>query len=99
MRPPRRGFRHSPARGIARLRYAAYVESPEWRARRRRWVVEWHVRNPADELCCTLCGRPWDEHRDDLHHLIYARLTCELFTDLLPLCRSCHEAFHTQDGE
>jgi hypothetical protein len=40
-----------------------------------------------------VCARTWTL-TDDLHHTSYDQLGHEPDADLLPMCRSCHEALH-----
>lgn len=93
MREPRPGVAWSRARVAMRRRYASYMTSPTWFARRRRWVAE-HQMTTGGDPACVVCGEVWSEHHGDLHHRSYARLGHEDFSDLLPLCRSCHEHLH-----
>ncbi len=93
MRPPRPGSRWSARRLHRRRRYAAYITSPDWLTRRRRWYAE-HLRRTGTAPICAVCGRPWRLREDDLHHASYARLGHEAHGDLLPMCRADHEALH-----
>lgn len=64
-----------------------YLKSDHWR-RMRRLALE-----DADHRCA-VCNAT--EHLD-VHHRTYERLGNERLTDLLVLCRSCHDIFH-QNG-
>jgi len=66
--------------------YRAYLDSPQWRAKRHRILS---VRGHRCEVC---------RHGDRLsmHHLTYARLYDELDSDLLVVCESCHAAMHNR---
>jgi hypothetical protein len=75
-----------------RCLYALWMASPEWRALRAAWLEEWRRRHRV-EPTCVICDGPWTL-RDDLHHRSYVRLGTEVFEDLLPMHRSCHEAVH-----
>jgi hypothetical protein len=72
-----------------RSEYREYIASPEWQARRKEFLYFY----PA----CNRCGLPrWlaiIAYDQDLHvhHRSYARIGCELESDLEPLCRRCHE--------
>lgn len=60
-----------------------YLRSPEWRIRRDKIIA----RDPV----CTLC----DANRStDAHHLTYERIHFELETDLIGVCRDCHNIIH-----
>lgn len=76
----------------AGARYAAWMCSPGWWARRRRWVREETVR--LGTILCAVCDRPWSETAGDLHHLSYEHLGAERHEDLIAVCRSCHEDLH-----
>ena len=77
------------------MKYADYITSPAWYARRRKW---WDVHEDRTGtrimLCPGGCGTQVNERDDDMHHMSYDRLGDELHTDLLPLCRRCHETVH-----
>ncbi len=64
--------------------YDAYLGSPEWRARREKILVR-------SKRICEMCG---SEPATDVHHLTYERVGEELDTDLLGLCRGCHDTIH-----
>lgn len=73
---------------LKRMRYAAYLRTPEW-ADTRRIAVDHAGRR------CQLCNKPG---RLDVHHRTYERRGNEWLTDLIALCRSCHTNFHTNPG-
>lgn len=85
--------RRSAKREQFRARYYAYVSSAAWRAVRRGWVEEYRLRHAAEPVC-EVCGGEWKLAVDDLHHHTYERLTEEVFEDLAPLCRRCHDVVH-----
>jgi hypothetical protein len=66
--------------------YRAYLDSPQWQAKRQRILS---VRGHRCEVC---------RHGDrlSLHHLTYARLYDEFDSDLLVVCESCHAAMHNR---
>lgn len=64
--------------------YGAYLNSPEWKERRREALVR------ADN-CCEGCGVI--EHLE-VHHLTYDRLGFERPQDLMVLCNACHAREH-----
>lgn len=67
--------------------YRAYMESPEWVAR-KAW---WRSHRSSNQRRCRACG----DHLYDLHHRRYVRLGCERLRDLVPLCRRHHNALHS----
>jgi 5-methylcytosine-specific restriction endonuclease McrA len=78
-------------RATRRRRYAAYLASAAWQARRRRWLRD--QRRRGIDPVCVVCGTPWTLD-DDLHHTVYTNLGQERDADLLPMDRGCHEALH-----
>jgi 5-methylcytosine-specific restriction endonuclease McrA len=76
-----------------RAAYATWMGSSSWRARRAWWQKEWLRRYGSPPLC-VVCGRPWHLADADLHHLSYAHLGQEDFSELWPTHRGCHEALH-----
>ena len=79
-------------RAHARRRYDDYLASRVWRERRTAWR-EAFVADVGAPPRCAVCDAQWSL-ADDLHHLDYQRLGHEEDTDLLPLCRHCHELIH-----
>lgn len=69
--------------------YREYLQTPEWRRTRAAALLR------ADN-CCSLDVT----HTADLvvHHRTYERLGAELATDLVVLCRTCHQLHHTEYG-
>jgi hypothetical protein len=87
------GYRLSgvgPAKGSRKSRihvipekYRAYLESPDWQARKQKWLDYW-------KACC-LCK---STYKLDVHHNTYERVGHEEDTDCVVLCRKCHDLFH-----
>jgi len=69
--------------------YVEYLRSPEWRARRERKLE-------AADHRCQFCNR----HRSslDVHHRTYENFGEELDSDLIVVCRACHNTFHRHRG-
>lgn len=67
--------------------YSAYLQTPEWKARRQR-----HLKSSGYR--CQVCNSP--DQPIDVHHRTYERRGEEQFKDLIALCRSCHELFHKE---
>lgn len=68
-----------------RLWYVSYyLHSAEWKALRSRVFAR----------CKGICERCNNAGAHDVHHLTYDRIGSELLTDLLGVCRVCHEELH-----
>lgn len=93
MRDPRPGLDWSRGRVFRRDRYATYMDSAGWRARRQAWHAEWTTRYGCEPVCL-VCGGQWTLRHGDLHHRNYDRLGHERFDDLVPLCRKHHAVLH-----
>jgi 5-methylcytosine-specific restriction endonuclease McrA len=66
------------------LWYQAYLCSKHWRTLREK-------RLKKDDYRCSKCGFPY---RLQVHHRTYKRLGRERLTDIITLCRRCHEEVH-----
>ena len=68
--------------------YLEYLKSESWQQKRR------NLARSADAkcFCCGAIPRPGNVL--DLHHLTYARVGHELPSDLVAICRSCHDIVH-----
>jgi len=64
--------------------YQAYLNSPEWRAKRQDVLALAGYR-------CVACGKTIDL---EVHHITYERIYRELVNDLLALCQNCHKEAH-----
>lgn len=64
--------------------YPAYIRSDQWKLKRSEALLR------AGYHCC-ICGTWRNLH---VHHNTYARLGCELMTDLAVLCETCHDVYH-----
>lgn len=64
--------------------YREYLRSPHWKEFRQRY------RESDLPQRCLGCKDPAYE----LHHVDYSRLGCEELTDVIPLCRGCHQRVH-----
>ncbi len=78
-------------RVMLEARYGAYLQSPEWQARKR-------AKLSAADYTCEECGYPFVPHRTarqfEVHHKTYERLGNERREDLVVLCSDCHEKAH-----
>lgn len=68
-----------------------YIKSEHWKIMREK-ALGYYGRK------CYLCGVKSPSAQIDIHHNTYARLGRELLSDLIPLCRGCHERHHTGAG-
>lgn len=66
--------------------YAAYLETPAWKSRAGL------VRKRAKGIC-EGCGM---SRARDVHHLTYAHVGHEFLFELVALCGTCHERWHTK---
>ncbi len=65
--------------------YAEYLASPHWQEFKQRYREEYGA------VRCASCHDP----KYELHHKTYDRLGAERISDVIPLCRQCHEVVHT----
>lgn len=72
---------------ISRLEYRSYIRSPAWEEVKRRFYRSRLYRGRCE--ACLATDKPLD-----LHHKTYTRLGYERLSDLIPLCRECHEKTH-----
>jgi len=71
---------------LQKMPYHLYLKTPEWEQTRKR-----HLRS-ADYRCQVCNARGII----DVHHRTYERRGRELYSDLIALCRTCHEIFHRE---
>lgn len=69
--------------------YDEYLRTPEWRQTRATALVR------SDHQCAM---DPRHAGPLDVHHRSYERLGAELPSDLIVLCRSCHQLHHSKYG-
>jgi len=74
---------------LRRMSYRDYLRTPEWRRSRAAALLR-------ASNCCSLDVT----HSDGLevHHRTYERIGAELASDLIVLCRSCHQLHHQEYG-
>lgn len=71
-----------------RYDYQEYLNSPEWKAKRRQRLA-------LDKYTCRLCGSGKNLH---VHHISYKNLgKPEELDDLITLCDKCHARVHERD--
>ena len=86
-----RQIRKNGQRTVARgAEYYAYLQSAAWREVKQRYMIG---RLPKDCFRCRIPFGPGFE----FHHRTYKNLGCERLTDIVPLCRPCHQIVH--DGQ
>ena len=64
--------------------YLEYLQSPLWKRKCLKVLEYW---NHTCVICMT-------NNRLEVHHRTYIRVGHERFTDLVPLCHSCHTTFY-----
>lgn len=69
--------------------YKAYLQSPEWAARRRKVMAR------AGGVC-EGCG---DHRAVHVHHTTYQHVGQEFLFELLALCEACHDRIHAEDEQ
>jgi len=67
-----------------RDRYEKYLQSPEWKAKRRL----------VFKRCGGVCEGCGEIRATEVHHLTYEHLGNELLWELAAACRDCHERVH-----
>lgn len=72
-----------------RANHAAYLQSPEWRARRQRVM----------ERAAGLCEGCRSRKATQVHHLTYKHWARELLFELVALCDDCHAICHEDRKE
>jgi 5-methylcytosine-specific restriction endonuclease McrA len=68
----------------AQARYHRYLMSKRWAAKRQKVMAR----------CRWICERCHHAGATEVHHKTYARVYRERLTDLLGLCRPCHQFVH-----
>jgi hypothetical protein len=69
---------------LSKMSLADYLRTYVWRVKRNCARIRSGNR-------CQICA---STHRLDVHHRTYERLDNELLSDLVVLCRRCHQYFH-----
>lgn len=69
---------------LNKMSLTEYLKTREWRVKRNRALIRAGNR-------CQICA---STYRLDVHHRTYERLGCELLSDLVVLCRKCHQHYH-----
>ena len=84
---PAKGSRVNKPRTPPPKWYLDYLNSDHFKALRERILEVWGHR-------CAVCYEHQDSTTIDIHHRTYHRLHKEIDTDVIPLCRRCHDLFH-----
>lgn len=71
-----------------RSEYADYLDSSEWRARRRLVL----------ERCDGICEGCRTAQADEVHHLTYQHVGREFLFELVGLCSDCHSRWHEREA-
>ena len=69
---------------LSQMSLTDYLNTREWKVKRKRALIQAGNR-------CQICG---STHRLEVHHRTYERLGNELLSDLVVLCRKCHQHYH-----
>ena len=65
-------------------KHALYLQNINWRFR----IIQKY------NYTCQRCFQVFPQTKLDVHHVTYERFAVEKLTDLLPLCRPCHQKEH-----
>ena len=69
---------------LSKMSLEEYLNTREWKVKRNRALIQAGSR-------CQVCA---STYRLEVHQRTYQRLGDELLSDLLVLCRSCHQHYH-----
>lgn len=72
-----------------KLNYAKYIQSDEWKEKREERLF-------LDGYKCRFCGSAINL---TVHHVTYKNIPNEDMTDLVSLCRTCHNKLHEIDNQ
>lgn len=67
----------------------AYIESPQWQILRKQILKR-------DQYTCQGCGI--NGVPLEVHHITYINYESEQLSDLVSVCRDCHQAIHDKHG-
>lgn len=62
------------------MNYHEYLQSDDWKYKRNNRLLY--------DKKCSICGRPFDL---EVHHVTYKNVPYEKMSDLLTVCRNCHQ--------
>lgn len=71
-------------------KYQAYLKSPQWFVKREQVFKR-------DNFKCRHCHSAVTLETGHCHHKTYRRLGDEQLSDLITLCRKCHDLYHLKD--
>ena len=74
---------------ISQVEKKAYLDSPQWKAIKRQRLA-------MDQYTCQSCYQSGLSL--EVHHLHYRTFKSESLSDLISVCRNCHEAIHSKYG-
>lgn len=74
---------------ISQVGKKAYLDSPQWKAIKRQRLA-------IDRYTCQSCNQSGLSL--EVHHLHYRTFKSESLSDLVSVCRNCHEAIHRKYG-
>lgn len=67
------------------MTHKKYMRSKMWQRKRQQFL------DSKEDTCCEVCGV---KEANQVHHRTYQRLLIEKMSDLVLLCRECHDVFH-----
>lgn len=71
---------------IKKMKYDQYLQSPQWK-------IKAEIVKERDNHLCQMCLM---SRATDVHHLTYKRIFNELTSDLISVCRKCHDKIHNK---
>lgn len=74
---------------ISQVEKKAYLDSPQWKTIKRQRLA-------IDQYTCKSCNQSGLSL--EVHHLHYRTFKSESLSDLISVCRNCHEAIHSKYG-
>lgn len=77
-------YQSAAKRSVYRKKHADYLKTDTWKTKRLKVLQR-------DRHHCRKCGT---ENDLEVHHLTYKRFGNEKLTDLITLCRNCHNKQH-----
>lgn len=74
---------------ISQVEKKAYLNSPQWKTIKRQRLA-------IDQYTCQSCNQSGLSL--EVHHIHYRTFKSESLSDLISVCRNCHQAIHSKYG-